>query len=170
MHAEVVRVEFDPAVVTYAELLDVFFERHDPTTLNRQGNDVGTQYRSAVFFHSTAQRESAFAASTRVSSDLGFPVVTEVLDAAEHPFWAAEGYHQRYGRAPAPRLRDRQGAVVLERDAAPVTLLLCLPPRLMVDVFTYARTHLPTPRSRRYLQKHGQNANKGAREFIRCYG
>ena len=95
-HAEVVQVTFDPARVTYDRLLDVFFTSHDPTTLNRQGPDVGTQYRSAVFYHSDAQKAAAEAARERWSASGRFrrPIVTEVSPA--QPFWRAEEYHQRY--------------------------------------------------------------------------
>ena len=95
-HAEVVQVEFDPAQVSYDELLRVFWENHDPTQLNRQGPDVGTQYRSAVFVHSPEQE----AAATRSRDALAAsgrhrrPVVTQIVPAA--PFWRAEEYHQQY--------------------------------------------------------------------------
>jgi peptide-methionine (S)-S-oxide reductase len=95
-HAEVVEVEFDPEKVTYEELLDVFWEIHDPTTLNRQGPDVGTQYRSAIFFH-TPEQEAAAAASKEKLEESGKharPIVTEITPAA--PFYRAEEYHQRY--------------------------------------------------------------------------
>jgi peptide-methionine (S)-S-oxide reductase len=95
-HAEVVRITFDPRVVSYSELLDVFFVIHDPTQRNRQGNDVGTQYRSAVFYHSAEQKRIAEEkirglASERVYED---PVVTEVEPARD--FYLAEDYHQEY--------------------------------------------------------------------------
>jgi peptide-methionine (S)-S-oxide reductase len=97
-HAEVVRVVFDPARTSYAELLRVFWEGHDPTQGMRQGNDVGTQYRSAICASSDAQREAALASRetyTRALRDAGHgPVTTEVLDAP--PFWYAEAYHQQY--------------------------------------------------------------------------
>jgi len=97
-HAEVVQIEFDPQVMSYRDLLQVFFTIHDPTTLNRQGNDAGTQYRSAIFYHSAAQK----AAAERVIADLGAgkiyddPIVTEVVPASK--FYAAEAYHQEYFR------------------------------------------------------------------------
>jgi peptide-methionine (S)-S-oxide reductase len=95
-HAEVVQVTFDPTVTSFRELLDVFFTIHDPTTLNRQGNDVGTQYRSAIFFHSPAQEAEAKnviagLAAARVFDD---PIVTEVVPAST--FYIAENYHQQY--------------------------------------------------------------------------
>lgn len=95
-HAEVVQVRFDPARIGYAELLEVFFSLHDPTTLNRQGNDVGTQYRSALFCHDAEQKAAARAMIARLSAEAVFdaPIVTEVVDAA--PFWPAEDDHQRY--------------------------------------------------------------------------
>jgi peptide-methionine (S)-S-oxide reductase len=95
-HAEVVQVTFDPSRVSYDRLLDVFFTSHDPTQLNRQGPDVGRQYRSAIFYHSEAQREAAEAAKRKweASGRWKRPVVTEISPAG--PFWKAEEYHQRY--------------------------------------------------------------------------
>jgi len=93
-HAEVVQVEFDPAEVSYDDLLDTFWSAHDPTQLNRQGPDVGRQYRSAVFFHSPEQQERALESKARVQARSGSPVVTEIEPAA--PFWRAEDYHQQY--------------------------------------------------------------------------
>ena len=95
-HAEVVEVEFDPGRVSYEELLDLFWNVHDPTTMNRQGPDVGTQYRSVIFFHSPAQ-ESAAGASKAAQQQTGRcagDVVTEIVPAA--PFYRAEEYHQQY--------------------------------------------------------------------------
>lgn len=93
-HAEAVRITFDPEVVTYAELLDIFFHTHDPTTLNRQGNDVGPQYRSAIFPASDAQRAAAEAAIVRNQSDWDAPIVTTIEPDA--PWYKAEAYHQNY--------------------------------------------------------------------------
>lgn len=94
-HAEVVQVAFDPTEVSYERLLELFFGSHDPTTLNRQGPDVGSQYRSAVFYHHPQQQAAAQAAIASLEqAGLGAPVVTEVVPAAE--FWPAEEYHQRY--------------------------------------------------------------------------
>lgn len=93
-HAEVVQVEFDPAEVSYDDLLDTFWSAHDPTQLNRQGLDVGRQYRSAVFFHSPEQQERALESKARVQARSDSPVVTEIEPAA--PFWRAEDYHQQY--------------------------------------------------------------------------
>ena len=95
-HAEAVEVEFDPARVTYERLLDVFWENHDPTTLNRQGPDVGSQYRSAIFFHSPEQKAKAEASRARLAASGRYtrPIVTEITPAAT--FWRAEEYHQRY--------------------------------------------------------------------------
>ena len=95
-HAEVVEVEFDPARVSYDELLNVFWGAHDPTTPNRQGPDVGTQYRSAIFFHSGEQRDSALASREKLEKSRRFkrPIVTEITAASE--FYRAEEYHQRY--------------------------------------------------------------------------
>jgi peptide-methionine (S)-S-oxide reductase len=95
-HAEVVDLDFDPAVVSYERLLDAFWECHDPTTMNRQGPDVGTQYRSAIFVHSDEQRAVAEASKTRLaeSGRHARPIVTEITPAPA--FWRAEEYHQRY--------------------------------------------------------------------------
>lgn len=95
-HAEVVEVTFDPEKVSYDKLLDVFFTSHDPTQLNRQGPDVGDQYRSVIFVHDDAQREAAEAARERwqASGRYRKPIVT-VIEPAQ-PFWKAEEYHQRY--------------------------------------------------------------------------
>lgn len=95
-HAEVVQVEFDPAQVSYQDLLRVFWENHDPTTLNRQGPDVGTQYRSVIYFH-TPEQEAAAQASKDALAKSGVyrrPIVTEIQPAAN--FWRAEEYHQQY--------------------------------------------------------------------------
>jgi peptide-methionine (S)-S-oxide reductase len=93
-HAEAVRVEFDPARVSYEQLLQAFWELHDPTQLNRQGPDVGTQYRSAVFSHSPEQQEAATRSKAEVQQRTARPVVTEVTAATE--FYLAEDYHQQY--------------------------------------------------------------------------
>jgi peptide-methionine (S)-S-oxide reductase len=93
-HAEVVQVRFDPQAIGYAELLDYFFQLHDPTTADRQGNDVGPQYRSALFCHSPAQEAAARAAIARWQPKFAQPIVTEVTAAGT--FWPAEGYHQDY--------------------------------------------------------------------------
>ena len=95
-HAEVVQVEYDPARVSYDRLLDVFWDNHDPTTLNRQGPDVGEQYRSAIFFHTPEQEAAARASKARLEQSGRFrrPIVTEITPASE--FWRAEEYHQRY--------------------------------------------------------------------------
>jgi peptide-methionine (S)-S-oxide reductase len=95
-HAEVVQVRFDPKVASFRELLEVFFVIHDPTTLNRQGNDVGTQYRSAVFYHSPAQQQAANDVIAQMTRDKVWPspIVTEVVPAVT--FWVAEDYHQEY--------------------------------------------------------------------------
>lgn len=95
-HAEVVQIEYDPAEVSYEELLDIFWKIHDPTTLNRQGPDVGTQYRSAIFYHSEEQKELAQASKERLEKSGQFkqPIVTEITPAPE--FWKAEDYHQKY--------------------------------------------------------------------------
>ena len=95
-HAEVVQVEFDPSVLPYENLLDVFWHCHDPTTLNRQGPDIGTQYRAVIFFHDSGQEEAAKTSKQRMqeSGGPGRKIVTEILPAPE--FYRAEEYHQQY--------------------------------------------------------------------------
>ena len=93
-HAEVVKVAFDPGRISYADLLEVFFAIHDPTTLNRQGNDVGSQYRSAIFFHSPEQERIAQETVQRLQPSLRDPIVTQIVPA--QPFYKAEEYHQEY--------------------------------------------------------------------------
>ncbi|MFZ9195118.1 MAG: peptide-methionine (S)-S-oxide reductase MsrA [Burkholderiales bacterium] len=95
-HAEVVRITFDPAVVSYNDLLDVFFVIHDPTTLNAQGNDIGTQYRSVIYFHSPEQKAVAEATIKCLTDarEYSCPIVTEITTAPH--FYAAEPYHQEY--------------------------------------------------------------------------
>ena len=95
-HAEAVEVTFDPTLVAYEALLQIFWENHDPTTPNRQGPDVGEQYRSAIFVHSPEQEASARAskAALEASGRFSRPIVTQIAPAVE--FWRAEEYHQRY--------------------------------------------------------------------------
>ena len=95
-HAEVVQVEFDPAIVSYEKLLDVLWGCHDPTTLNRQGPDRGTQYRSAIYYHSPEQEASAMASKAKADKSGRFssPIVTEITSASE--YYMAEDYHQKY--------------------------------------------------------------------------
>ena len=95
-HAEVVRLVYDPAQVSVRQLLEIFFGTHDPTTLNRQGNDIGTQYRSAIFYHSPEQRHIAEAVIDSITKQQLYerPIVTEVVPAA--PWYEAEAYHQEY--------------------------------------------------------------------------
>jgi peptide-methionine (S)-S-oxide reductase len=95
-HAEVVELKFDPARVSYDKLLDVFFELHDPTQLNRQGPDYGTQYRSAIFYHSDTQKIAAEKKieELKIEGQFAGPIVTQVTPA--RTFWLAEEYHQRY--------------------------------------------------------------------------
>ncbi len=97
-HAEAVEVYYDPSVTTYEELLEVFFKTHDPTSLNRQGADVGTQYRSAIFFHDSDEKQKAtdYIAKLNASGELGRPVVTTLEPAKV--FYPAEEYHQDYFR------------------------------------------------------------------------
>ena len=93
-HAEAVEVWFDPAIVSYGELLDAFWSMHNPTTRNRQGLDVGDQYRSAIFFHSPEQQSAALASESREQASRRRPIVTEITPATA--FYRAEEYHQRY--------------------------------------------------------------------------
>jgi len=93
-HAEVVEVTYDAEKVPYEQLLAIFWAEHDPTQRNRQGPDVGEQYRSVIFTHDSTQRTAAEASRERVQSRIAKPVVTQIEDAS--PFWEAEDYHQRY--------------------------------------------------------------------------
>lgn len=95
-HAEVIQVDYDPNVISYEELLLVFFKTHNPTTLNRQGNDVGTQYRSVIFYHNQEQKEKAHTMIDNLTKELVFdsPIVTEVSPVTN--FYTAESYHQNY--------------------------------------------------------------------------
>lgn len=95
-HAEAVRITFDPGVVTFRDLVNIFFVIHDPTTLNRQGNDVGTQYRSGIFYHSPEQKQIAQEVMAAVSREQLYsnPIVTEVVPASQ--WFEAEAYHQEY--------------------------------------------------------------------------
>src|SRR3954452_9897564 len=95
-HAEVVQIRFDPAVISFKEILQIFFTVHDPTTLNRQGNDIGTSYRSAIFYHSDEQRRVAEEVIAEFTAEGIYdnPIVTEVQ--AFDKFWPAENYHQEY--------------------------------------------------------------------------
>ncbi|MGH9449297.1 MAG: peptide-methionine (S)-S-oxide reductase MsrA [Terriglobia bacterium] len=95
-HAEAVEVTFDPVRISYEALLKVFWENHDPTTLNRQGPDVGTQYRSAIFYHNPNQEEAARSSKDALQTSGAYrrPLVTEIVPAVE--FWEAEDYHQQY--------------------------------------------------------------------------
>ncbi|MFY7788320.1 MAG: peptide-methionine (S)-S-oxide reductase MsrA [Thermoflexibacteraceae bacterium] len=95
-HAEVCQITYDPTVISYDELLEVFWQTHDPTTLNRQGNDVGTQYRSAIFYHNETQKALAEKYKTALTNEKVFdkPVVTEIVPLTV--FYAAEDYHQNY--------------------------------------------------------------------------
>jgi peptide-methionine (S)-S-oxide reductase len=93
-HAEVVRIEFDPAVISYRDLLEIFFTIHDPTTLNRQGNDVGTQYRSVIYYQSPEQEATARQVIAEMAVVWDAPIVTELSPA--QPYYKAEDYHQNY--------------------------------------------------------------------------
>lgn len=95
-HAEAIQISYDPDVISYIELLEIFFKTHDPTTLNRQGADVGTQYRSAIFYHTNAQREKAEEIITALNKENIWknPIVTEVTEFSN--FYPAEDYHQEY--------------------------------------------------------------------------
>jgi len=93
-HAESLKIIFDPQKISYDEILDYFFRLHDPTTLNQQGNDRGTQYRSIIFYHDEKQRQAAQLAKTRAQAKWQRPIVTEIVPAAK--FWPAEEAHQDY--------------------------------------------------------------------------
>ena len=93
-HAEVVLIEFDESVISYQELLNSFWEKHDPTTLNRQGPDVGSQYRSAIFYFDSEQKNLAQKSLSRLQQKLDKKIVTEITKA--DTFWKAEEYHQKY--------------------------------------------------------------------------
>jgi peptide-methionine (S)-S-oxide reductase len=95
-HAEVIQIEFDPSKIKFDDLLAIFFQIHDPTTRNRQGPDVGSQYRSVIFYHSAKQEESAraYTQQLELSGRYDGPIVTEILPAG--PFYRAEEYHQKY--------------------------------------------------------------------------
>jgi peptide-methionine (S)-S-oxide reductase len=97
-HAEVTQIQFDPEQLSFEELLEVFFGTHDPTTLNRQGNDVGTQYRSVIFYHNEEQKETAEKVKARIDSSNTWndPIVTEIVPFTK--FFKAEDYHQNYYR------------------------------------------------------------------------
>ncbi|XDD50006.1 peptide-methionine (S)-S-oxide reductase MsrA [Leptospira sp. WS92.C1] len=95
-HAEVVQISFDPNVISYPELLEIFWICHDPTTLNRQGNDVGTQYRSIILYHSPIQKKQAEEAIQKAKENFSDPIVTQVEELKE--FYRAENYHQNYFR------------------------------------------------------------------------
>ncbi|MEQ1498820.1 MAG: peptide-methionine (S)-S-oxide reductase MsrA [Novosphingobium sp.] len=100
-HAEAIRVTYDPATISYADLLDVFFVTHNPTQLNRQGGDVGTQYRSAVFLVDGTERAEIEAAIVRAKADHAEPIVTTIEGPA--PWWPAEDYHQEYWQGEGQR-------------------------------------------------------------------
>ena len=95
-HAEAIQIKYDPSVISYRELLDIFFYTHDPTTLNRQGNDVGTQYRSAIFYHNNDQKAAAEEIISQLTAEKVYddPIVTEVT--AMDVFYMAEDYHKNY--------------------------------------------------------------------------
>ena len=105
-HVEVVQVTFDPSVISFREILEIFFVIHDPTTLNRQGNDMGTQYRSVIYYSSAEQREIAEAMIAELTAEkvFGDPIVTTVEEA--QTFWTAEDYHQDY-------LEEQSNAAIL---------------------------------------------------------
>lgn len=107
-HSEVVRVQYDPKECSYDSLLDVFWSRHDPTTPNRQGNDVGTQYRSGIYFYTPEQEKAALESRDRQQKLLNRNIVTEILPAKK--FYRAEGYHQQY-LAKGGRFGSKQSAV-----------------------------------------------------------
>jgi peptide-methionine (S)-S-oxide reductase len=122
-HAEVTQIEFDPAKISYEKLLDVFWQAHDPTTLNRQGADEGTQYRSIILYHSEAQKLAAEKSKAGVQKDFKHPIVTQILPFTQ--FYKAENYHQEYydnnSRAPycriiiAPKLEKLEKEKVIQK-------------------------------------------------------
>src|SRR5262249_54305445 len=95
-HAEVAQIEYDPQKISYDKLLEIFWEAHDPTTLNRQGADVGTQYRSVIFYHNDAQRQAAEKSKAAAAKQFDHPIVTEIKPLTK--FYKAENYHQDYFR------------------------------------------------------------------------
>lgn len=107
-HAEALEVMFDPSKVSYNKLLDVFWAIHDPTTLNRQGLDIGTQYRSAIFYLNPEQKEKAMSSKSKLEASKRFknPIVTKIVSASE--FWEAEEYHQQYIEKRNKRLMTQQ--------------------------------------------------------------
>ena len=129
-HAEAIRISFDPEVVGYGDLLDMFFATHDPTQLNRQGNDVGTQYRSAIFPQDEAQEDEARAGIARAQADQSAPIVTSIEPQAtwypaednHQDYWATEGQRNPYCMAIIPpklaKLRKSFGAKVKSETAA----------------------------------------------------
>jgi len=96
-HAEVIQIEYDPKVVSYEKILEIFWEAHDPTTLNRQGNDSGTQYRSIILYSSPAQKAAAEKSRAEAQKQFNSPIVTEIVPLSK--FYVAEGYHQDYYRS-----------------------------------------------------------------------
>jgi peptide-methionine (S)-S-oxide reductase len=118
-HAEAVEIEYDPSQLSYDELLEVFWSEHDPTTLNRQGWDVGTQYRSMIFYHSPEQRAAALASKERLEKSGRYksPIVTQIVPAAT--FYKAEEYHQRYyERHPAAELGHAEWPAAARQDTS----------------------------------------------------
>jgi peptide-methionine (S)-S-oxide reductase len=93
-HAEVAQITFDPSIISFEDILYIFWQTHDPTTLNRQGNDVGTQYRSAIFYHDDKQKQSAETSKAEAAKLFSDPIVTEITPASE--FYKAEAYHQNF--------------------------------------------------------------------------
>jgi methionine-S-sulfoxide reductase len=157
-HAEAVRVLYDPAQISYADLLGVFFDVHDASQLNRQGNDVGTQYRSAIFYATEEERATAAAAIAAEGERTGRSIAT-VLEPATR-FWQAEEYHQQVHD------RETQGPVTSTHHGART----CSQP----PPFPAPRTHTDGPALllfvAQYLIKGGQSGVKGSLEPIRCYG
>ncbi len=123
-HAEVIQIEFDPAVISYEKVLEIFFESHDPTTLNRQGADEGDQYRSVIFYHDEAQQKAATRAKIAAQAHYQDPIVTGIVPLKK--FWRAEDYHQDYfNQHPGqgycsfvikPKVKKLQSKGVIKRD------------------------------------------------------
>jgi methionine-S-sulfoxide reductase len=126
-HAEATQIEFDPKVISFSQILDVFWESHDPTTLNRQGADAGTQYRSAIFYHGEAQKLAAEKSKKAAQAGFSKPIVTEITPAGK--FYKAENYHQDYFRNNSgnryctlvirPKLEKLDQLKAKEKDKAP---------------------------------------------------
>ena len=140
-HAETVEVVYDPQRVSFERLIDLFWQLHDPTSLNQQGGDTGTQYRSAIFYSTEAQRTAVAASLARLPADIGRRVVTQIAPATAEGFvWEpAEGYHRRVLRLEPPT----RGRVCLAPDCGRPELAAALPARRLTRVGATARRAIP---------------------------